>query len=57
MGSMGEVVVVANDEKRIIQMWIHERSYQAAVPPGNLQQAAVDLVNETSRSLGHLPSQ
>ena len=48
--------VVAMDEKRIIQMWIHQRSYQAAVPPGNLQQAAVDLVNATSSSLGYISS-
>lgn len=49
----GEVAM--DCEKRMIQMWIHERSYQAAVPPGNLQEAAVDVVNDRSQALGYIP--
>jgi len=44
---------VAGDEKSIIQMWIHERSYRAAVPPNNRQQDAVAAVEEVSRRLGY----
>jgi prolyl 4-hydroxylase len=49
----GEVVTL-NDEKWIIQMWIHERQYRAAVPRGNSQQAALEAVNQASLDLGYL---
>ena len=45
---------IARDEKHIIQMWIHQHSYRAAVPPGNSQQDAVEVVQETSRRLGYI---
>ena len=48
----GEVVTL-NDEKWIIQMWIHERQYRAAVPRGNSQQAALQAVNQASLDLGY----
>lgn len=44
----------AGDEKRMIQMWIHECSYRAVVPPNNRQQDAVADVDEVSRRLGYL---
>jgi len=44
---------IAQDEKRIIQMWIHERSYTAVVPEGNSQQAALEAVEHVSRQLGY----
>jgi prolyl 4-hydroxylase len=49
----GEVVTLDN-EKWIIQMWTHERQYQAAVPRGNSQQAALQAVNQASLDLGYL---
>jgi prolyl 4-hydroxylase len=49
----GEVVTL-DDEKWIIQMWIHERQYRAAVPRGNSQQAALQAVNQASSDLGYL---
>jgi prolyl 4-hydroxylase len=49
----GEVVIL-DDEKWIIQMWIHERQYSAAVPRGNSQQAALQAVNQASMNLGYL---
>jgi prolyl 4-hydroxylase len=49
----GEVVTL-DDEKWIIQMWIHERQYQAAVPRGNSQEAALQAVNQASLDLGYL---
>ena len=45
---------MAANEKRIVQMWIHERDYQAAVPSGNLQEDALSAVQETSRLLGYV---
>jgi prolyl 4-hydroxylase len=47
-------VVTSDNEKWIIQMWTHERSYQAAVPRGNSQQAALPAVNQASLDLGYL---
>jgi prolyl 4-hydroxylase len=48
----GEVVTL-DDEKWIIQLWIHEREYGAAVPRGNSQQAAIEAVNQASLDLGY----
>ena len=43
---------VAGDEKWIIQMWIHEHSYKAQLPEGNLQRSAKSAVDEVCASLG-----
>lgn len=43
---------VLDTEKRIIQMWIHERTYQAVLPSGNFQSRAQPIVEEVSRELG-----
>jgi prolyl 4-hydroxylase len=45
---------VARDEKWVMQIWTHERSYQSAVPLGNSQQAAFSAVDQVSRDLGYL---
>ena len=45
---------VAQDEKRIIQMWIHESAYQPVVPVGNSQEAAASVVEQVSRDLGYI---
>ena len=45
---------VALDEKWITQMWIHERAYKAAVPPGNTHKAASATVKQVSKSLGYI---
>lgn len=42
----------ASVEKRIIQMWIHQRAYQAAVPQNNRQEDAIEAVNEVMKTLG-----
>jgi len=48
----GEIVSTQN-EKRIVQVWVHERSYQAAVPPNNRQHEAVAAVDRVRRLLGY----
>lgn len=45
---------VARDEKRIVQMWIHEREYEPVLPPGNSQHAALGAVERVSRDLGYV---
>lgn len=40
-------------EKWIIQMWIHQNEYHAALPPGNLQAAAVPNVQQVARDYGY----
>ena len=45
---------VANAEKRIIQMWIHESKYKAAVPMGNYQMDAMEKVQDIATRLGYL---
>ena len=42
---------VAEDEKNIVQVWVHERPYTAALPPGNTQEAAYEAVEQVSRNL------
>ena len=42
---------VAEDEKNILQVWVHERPYTAALPPGNTQEAAYEAVEQVSRNL------
>lgn len=39
-------------EKWIIQMWCHERRYQAVLPSGNSQELAVDVLRKTISNLG-----
>lgn len=50
-GTTGEIA-----EKRIVQMWIHQGSYRAAVPPHNRQRDAVAAVNQVSQRLGYYTS-
>ena len=50
----GEVMNQDDAEKWIIQMWIHERAYQAVLPPGNTQAAAQDTVDRISRDIGYI---
>ena len=45
---------VARDEKRIIQIWFHERDYRATLPPNNRQEDALKRVQEEARRLGYL---
>ena len=45
---------VALDEKNIIQMWIHERAYRAALPEGNFQEDAREKVDQVSHELGYV---
>jgi len=44
---------IALDEKRIIQMWIHQRKYQAALPPVNRQEDAWDAIRAVGQHLGY----
>jgi prolyl 4-hydroxylase len=44
-------ILNGDDEKWIVQMWIHERAYQAVLPPGNANEAARNIMEETSRNL------
>jgi predicted 2-oxoglutarate/Fe(II)-dependent dioxygenase YbiX len=45
-------VMTGEDEKWIIQMWIHEREYKAVLPIGNSHDLAGDAVRETILKLG-----
>ena len=45
-------VISGEDEKWIVQMWIHERSYKAVLPHGNDQEFARESVENVSRDLG-----
>jgi len=45
-------VMTGDDEKWIIQMWIHEREYKAVLPIGNSHDLAADAVRETIVKLG-----
>jgi prolyl 4-hydroxylase len=49
----GEVMQGDEAEKWIIQMWIHERSYQAVLPPGNTHDAAKAAFERISNELGY----
>ena len=44
----------STDEKRIVQLWIHQHAYQASVPPNNSQQAALPTVQQVAQELGYL---
>ena len=46
-------ILAKNQEKRIVQVWVHERAYRAAVPPNNRQQEAVAAVDRVRRRLGY----
>jgi prolyl 4-hydroxylase len=45
--------VAAGKEKWIVQMWIHQREYQAALPPGNVQTSAVGPIQQVARQYGY----
>jgi prolyl 4-hydroxylase len=42
------------DEKWIVQMWVHAKSYQAVLPVGNSNEAARDAMGQMSRNLGYI---
>jgi prolyl 4-hydroxylase len=44
---------MAASEKWIVQMWIHERAYEAVVPPSNSQIDALPGVEKVSVALGY----
>ena len=51
----GEMVLSSAFEKHIVQMWIHERAYKAALPsPRNHQTDALDAMEHVARKLGYL---
>lgn len=41
------------DHKWIVQMWTHQRDYQAVLPVGNSNEAARDVMKETISRLGY----
>jgi prolyl 4-hydroxylase len=41
-----------DEEKWIVQMWIHQRDYRAAVPPNNRQEDALEAIRETCTDRG-----
>ena len=43
---------IAIDEKMIGQIWVHERLYKPAVPPGNSHEAAMEVVKAKRVELG-----
>jgi prolyl 4-hydroxylase len=47
-------VMDCDDEKWIVQMWVHETPYQAVIPLGNSNEAARDGMDQTSRDLGYI---
>jgi hypothetical protein len=38
-----------SERKHIVQIFLHERNYQALLPPGNSQQVAAGAAEQTSR--------
>lgn len=42
-----------HDHKWIVQMWTHQKEYQAALPIGNSNEAARQIMEETSAKLGY----
>ena len=42
-----------DDYKWIVQMWTHQRNYQATLPVGNSNEAARDVVEEIGTKLGY----
>ena len=42
-----------DDHKWIVQMWTHQRDYQAVLPVGNSNDEARDIMKETSEKLGY----
>uniref|UniRef100_A0A6U9W5M8 Fe2OG dioxygenase domain-containing protein n=1 Tax=Pseudo-nitzschia australis TaxID=44445 RepID=A0A6U9W5M8_9STRA len=43
-----------DDHKWIVQMWTHQRGYQAALPIGNSNEAARDIMKKTGSALGYI---
>lgn len=46
-------VMDCDDEKWIVQMWVHERKYDAVLPAGNSNQAARSVMMEEIEKLGY----
>ena len=46
-------VLAPEEEKWIIQMWIHQSAYRAVLPPNNLQQDALPAIRNVCRQLGY----
>eukprot|EP00534_Pseudo-nitzschia_fraudulenta_P010639 CAMPEP_0201204422 /NCGR_PEP_ID=MMETSP0851-20130426/168855_1 /ASSEMBLY_ACC=CAM_ASM_000631 /TAXON_ID=183588 /ORGANISM="Pseudo-nitzschia fraudulenta, Strain WWA7" /LENGTH=411 /DNA_ID=CAMNT_0047492531 /DNA_START=24 /DNA_END=1262 /DNA_ORIENTATION=+ len=42
-----------DDDKWIVQMWTHQRDYQAALPAGNSNEAARNVMAEVASELGY----
>ena len=42
-----------DDHKWIVQMWTHQREYQASLPIGNSNKAARDIMADASANLGY----
>jgi prolyl 4-hydroxylase len=45
-------VMTCDDEKWIVQMWVHEKDYQAILPAGNSNKAARAVMEEAQQELG-----
>ena len=45
-------VMTCDDEKWIVQMWVHEKDYGAILPVGNSNEAARVLMEKTQQDLG-----
>ena len=45
-------VMDSDDEKWIVQMWTHEREYNAVLPAGNSNQAAESVMMNEIQRLG-----
>jgi prolyl 4-hydroxylase len=50
----GEPVLAETDEKRIVQLWTHQRPYQAQLPPDNRQEDARAALMDAARELGYI---
>ncbi|KAL3925730.1 MAG: hypothetical protein SGILL_000209 [Bacillariaceae sp.] len=46
-------VLESDDPKWIVQMWIHQNEYSAVLPRGNSKEAALQVMEETSKKLGY----
>jgi prolyl 4-hydroxylase len=44
-------VIVGEDEKWIVQMWIHQKPYQAVLPKGNFQESARTAIDRVAATL------
>mmetsp|Transcript_8783 Transcript_8783/g.13534 ORF Transcript_8783/g.13534 Transcript_8783/m.13534 type:complete len:371 (+) Transcript_8783:66-1178(+) len=46
-------VMTCDDEKWIVQMWVHQHAYQAVLPPGNSNIAAQGIMEHKMQELGY----